>query len=79
MLVLAGGLQGYLIGLGRIPSGALGTVSRAFLAVGGIVLATPGGGMIGYSHLTLALVSLALIVPGALVALLARRSEPVSV
>ena len=79
VLVLAGGLQGYLIGLGRIPSGALGTVSRAFLAVGGIVLATPGGGMIGYSHLTLALVSLALIVPGALVALLARRSEPVSV
>ncbi|WP_417518883.1 TRAP transporter permease [Minwuia sp.] len=78
VVMLASGLQGYLIGLGRIPKNTLGSVARLLLAVGGIILATPGGGMIGYSHLTLALVSLALIVPGALVVILARRGEPAS-
>jgi len=78
VLVLAGGLQGYLIGVGRVPSGAIGTVARVLLAVGGIILATPGGGMIGYSHLTLALASIVLIVPGAVLAILGRRGEAAS-
>lgn len=78
VLVLASGLQGYLIGLGRIPAGAIGTISRALLAVGGIVLATPGGGMIGYNHMTLALVALALIIPGAVLAILGRRGETIT-
>lgn len=77
VVVLAGGLQGYLIGLGRIPNGALGAASRLFLAVGGIVLATPGGGMIGYSHLTLGGLALALIIPGAILAIVAQRGEAV--
>jgi TRAP transporter 4TM/12TM fusion protein len=77
VLVLAGGLQGYLVGLGRIPSGGVGTIARFFLAVGGIVLATPGGGMIGYSHLTLAGLAMAFIVPGILLTLVARRAETV--
>lgn len=77
VVVLAGGLQGYLIGLGRIPNGALGAASRLFLAVGGIVLATPGGGMIGYSHLTLGGLAVALIIPGAILAIVAQRGEAV--
>ncbi|MCA8929807.1 MAG: TRAP transporter fused permease subunit, partial [Alphaproteobacteria bacterium] len=44
ILLVAGGLQGYLIGVGTLGSGILGLLGRAFLVVGGLTLAAPGGG-----------------------------------
>ncbi|WP_416897797.1 MAG: TRAP transporter permease [Minwuia sp.] len=77
VLLLASGLQGYLIFAGPVGRGTLGMVSRALMVAGGILLATPGGGMIGYSHLTLAIAAIVVAGPGVLLAIMTRREAPV--
>ena len=63
ILFVSAGLQGYLIGAGRLTSGVMGWVGRMSLIAGGLTLAAPGGGMIGLSHLQLGLIAIALARP----------------
>jgi len=72
--ILANGLQGYLLGVGDLGKGPPGWVARALLIVGGLLLATPGGGMLGIDHLTLSGVAAALVALGALVGKLRLRA-----
>jgi len=71
--ILANGLQGYLLGVGDLGNSPLGWLSRALLIAGGLLLATPGGGMLGVGHGTLAAAAVALIAAGALIGKLRLR------
>ena len=64
ILLVSAGLQGYLIGAGRLANGALGWLGRLCLIVGGLTLAAPGGGMIGLTHLQLGSIALIVAAPG---------------
>lgn len=75
--LVAAALQGYLIGVGRLGSGGLGWSARALLGTGGLVLAAPGGGMIGWSHLELGALAAVLIAPGLLLGRIARRTQTI--
>ena len=48
--LIAGGLQGYLYGVGKLDGNPMGFVGRVLLVVGGIILALPGNEVIGYDH-----------------------------
>ncbi len=73
---ICGGIQGYQIGVGDLRrSGALEWPVRVLLVLGGIVVATPGGGIVPLSQLQVTGLGLAILVPTILVArLLASRS-----
>jgi TRAP transporter 4TM/12TM fusion protein len=58
---ISAALQGYLVGIGRIESTALGWLTRALLMAAGLFFAVPGGGLVGLGHLELALIALALL------------------
>jgi len=64
VLLVAAALQGYLIGLGSLGAGPLAWLARGLLGAGGLTLAAPGGGMIGWSHGELALLAAVLALPG---------------
>jgi TRAP transporter 4TM/12TM fusion protein len=71
---ICGGLQGYQLGVGDLRgAGALEVPLRAALALGGIVLAAPGGGIMPLSHLEMAALALAILAPALVTALWARR------
>ena len=62
---ICGGLQGYQLFVGDLRSGgALEWPTRFLLIVGGLVLATPGGGILPFGNLEMELLALALLVPG---------------
>jgi TRAP transporter 4TM/12TM fusion protein len=73
VLLVAAALQGHLIGVGSLGGGGVGWVARGLLGIGGLVLAAPGGGMIGWSHGELAALAAVLIVPGIALGRLAAR------
>jgi TRAP transporter 4TM/12TM fusion protein len=73
--ITASALQGYLVGFGRLGGGAVGMLGRIVLAVGGLVLAAPGGGMLGIGHLELSLASAVIIAAGLGLAWFARGRE----
>ena len=51
IVLIAAGLQGYLIGIGSLARmTGLTLLSRALLIVGGLTFAMPGGELIGFSH-----------------------------
>ncbi len=74
VILLAAGLQGYLLGAGRVGPGVLGIFSRVVLVCSGLILAAPGGGMLGVNHATLMLTSAGLLLVGATTILLQRRA-----
>ena len=78
-IFICGGIQGYQIGVGDLRrSGALEWPVRVLLVLGGIVVATPGGGIVPLSQLQVTGLGLAILVPTILVArLLASRSTVV--
>ena len=54
IMLIAAGLQGYLIGIGSISGvNAKSILARGLLIVGGLTFAMPGGEIIGYSHFQL--------------------------
>jgi TRAP transporter 4TM/12TM fusion protein len=54
ILLIAAGLQGYLIGVGSISVvNAKSILARGLLIIGGLTFAMPGGEIIGFSHLQL--------------------------
>jgi TRAP transporter 4TM/12TM fusion protein len=51
IVLIAAGLQGYLLGVGSIAGRGLRTaLSRGLLIGGGLLLAMPGGDLIGFTH-----------------------------
>lgn len=62
--LIASALEGYLVGFGRLGGGAAGWVGRALLLAGGLAMALPGGGELGWSHLQLSLGGAALAALG---------------
>ena len=75
VVMLAGALQGYVLGIGRLGGrGALDMLVRALAFVAGIMFLAPGGERFGLSSLQLALVGLALFGAALLIARLARRA-----
>jgi TRAP transporter 4TM/12TM fusion protein len=76
---ICGGIQGYQIGVGDLRhTGALEWPIRVLLAVGGIVVATPGGGIVPLSQMEVTGLGLAILIPTILLArLLSSRSTVV--
>jgi TRAP transporter 4TM/12TM fusion protein len=68
ILLVSAGLQGYLIGAGRLSVAPIGLLGRISLAVGGLTLAAPGGGMLGFDHWTLVGAAVVIAAPGVLLA-----------
>lgn len=77
VLLIAGALQGYLVGIGRLDNGgAFGLATRAGLFVGGLSLATPAGTpVLGLSGVGVNLAAAALIILCASTAWLRNRRE----
>ncbi|WP_217808171.1 TRAP transporter permease [Oceanibacterium hippocampi] len=74
VVLLAGGLQGYLIGIGTLKGNPfVEWPVRLAIAVGGILLATPGGGLVPVSNTELNLAALVIAGPAAAVALMLNR------
>ncbi len=73
-LFICGGIQGYQTGVGDLRrAGHLEWPLRVLLVVGGLVLATPGGGIVPLSELQMVGLGLAIVAPTVLVALLLVR------
>ncbi|HKV00388.1 MAG TPA: TRAP transporter permease [Vineibacter sp.] len=75
-LFICGGIQGYQAGVGDLRgAGMLEWPLRVLLVIGGLVLATPGGGIMPLGNTAMELLGLAIVVPTVLVALwLVRRA-----
>lgn len=70
ILFICGGLQGYQAFVGDLRrAGALEWPLRGLLALGGITLAAPGGGIMPFSHAQLILAAAAILVPAVVVGL----------
>jgi TRAP transporter 4TM/12TM fusion protein len=67
---ICGGIQGYQAGVGDLrAAGSFEWPLRVLLVVGGLVMATPGGGIMPVSNTMMELLALAILVPTVLVAL----------
>jgi TRAP transporter 4TM/12TM fusion protein len=76
-LFICGGIQGYQSGVGDLRrAGFMEWPLRVLLVVGGVVLATPGGGIMPLSEMQMVGLGLALLVPTVLIALLLVRRAP---
>jgi TRAP transporter 4TM/12TM fusion protein len=77
ILFICGGIQGYQSGIGDLRrAGALEWPLRVLLVAGGLVLATPGGGIVPLSEWQMISLGLAILVPTVLLAfLLVRRGK----
>ncbi len=66
---ICGGIQGYQLGVGNLARcGPLEWPLRALLILGGLVLATPGGGLMPLSNAQMELLGAAILVPTAALA-----------
>jgi len=77
---ICGGIQGSMLGLGDLRrTGALQWPLRVMLIIGGIVLATPGGGIMPLGNTEMELLAAAILLPTLAVAMLAMRRRPLLV
>ncbi len=75
IVLISGGLQGYLYGIGSIRNSVIGLAGRTLLVVGGIVLAMPGNSeVVGYSHLQINTTAAIIVLLGFAVSWLGRRT-----
>jgi len=71
---ICGGIQGYQAGVGDLrATGRFEWPLRVLLIVGGLVMATPGGGLMPVSNATMEILALAILVPTVAAALLLVR------
>jgi TRAP transporter 4TM/12TM fusion protein len=70
--LIAAALEGYLLGLGTVARSAAGWCARLLVFAGGLVMAMPGGGELGLSHVQLSLGGLVLAATGMAIAWLTR-------
>jgi TRAP transporter 4TM/12TM fusion protein len=74
VVLVAGSLQGYLVGIGRLMVfGQAGWICRGLLLAAGIIMMLPGGDLIGHEHSTLNIVALCLAAPAVLLAWIGRK------
>lgn len=74
VVLVAGALQGYLVGVGRMTAyGPMGWISRLLLLAAGILMMLPGGDLVGYEHSTLNLIAVAVGVPAIVMTWYGRR------
>jgi len=75
---ICGGIQGYQAGVGDLrAAGPFEWPLRVLLIIGGLVMATPGGGLMPISNTTMELLALSILVPTVIAALLlVRRFRP---
>jgi TRAP transporter 4TM/12TM fusion protein len=79
-IFICGGMQGYQLLVGDLrAAGALEWPLRAFFMIGGIVLATPGGGIMPVTNLQMELAGAAILAPTVAVALWRLRRRPARV
>ncbi|MBC55287.1 MAG: C4-dicarboxylate ABC transporter [Gammaproteobacteria bacterium] len=70
---ISAGLQGYLLGFGRIGEDKLGLVSRGCVSIAGLALVTPAGGLYGFSQTVLIAVCAVFLIAGLGITLLQRK------
>ncbi|HPA88332.1 MAG TPA: TRAP transporter permease [Quisquiliibacterium sp.] len=76
ILFICGGIQGYQVFVGDLRrTGALEWPLRVLLVVGGILLATPGGGILPLSNLQMELYAAAVLVPAVVLAVVFSRTR----
>jgi TRAP transporter 4TM/12TM fusion protein len=76
-LFICGGIQGYQAFIGDLRrSGPLEWPLRLLLIVGGMALATPGGGIMPLSSMTMGLTAVAILVPTLALGWMAMRRSP---
>jgi TRAP-type uncharacterized transport system fused permease subunit len=73
--LIGGALQGYMWGIGRLDGNAFAWPGRLFLILAGIVLAMPGGKLIGFTHVELLEIATVLAAIGGGLAWLGRARE----
>jgi hypothetical protein len=73
--LIGSALEGYVVGIGTVARSALGWAARLLLLAGGLMMAMPGGGELGLSHVQLSLGGLVLAMAGAAVAWLSARAR----
>ncbi len=66
IVLIASALEGYLLGVGALRGSAAGWFARLLIFGAGLVMALPGGGELGLSHLHLSLIGAVLAAVGAL-------------
>ena len=77
-LFVCGAIQGYQAFIGDLRrAGGFEWPLRVMLGLGGLLLATPGGGIMPYDNLTMELMALAVLAPTVAVALMLVRRRPV--
>jgi TRAP-type uncharacterized transport system fused permease subunit len=78
-LFICGGIQGYQAGVGDLRrAGFLEWPLRVLLIVGGLVLATPGGGIVPLSELQMVALGSGILAPTVLITLLLVRRHKVT-
>ena len=73
IVLIAGSMQGWLLGIGNLACGVLEWPVRLALIVGGVLLAVPGGGPVPLTNLQLSLTSAALILPALVIVKVIQR------
>lgn len=63
VVLIASALQGYVVGIGLLGDGPSGWLRRGLIALAGLLLALPGGKMLGISSLELAGIAALIAVP----------------
>jgi TRAP-type uncharacterized transport system fused permease subunit len=77
-IFICGGLQGYQLGIGNLArAGSLEWPLRFALALGGIVLAAPGGGIMPLGHYEMLGLAAAILVPALALAVWSGREAAV--
>jgi TRAP-type uncharacterized transport system fused permease subunit len=77
IVFICGGIQGYQAGVGDLRrAGLLEWPLRVLLVLGGLLLATPGGGIMPFSNTTMELAAFAVLAPTVIAALLLVRRVP---
>ena len=77
ILFVAGGLQGYMMAIGRLGNDAAGLASRSLFVFGGILLALPGNDIMNVSNAELGLAAAVVLSLGAGFGFAARRRPAV--
>ena len=74
IVFICGGIQGYQVFIGDLRrAGGLQWPLRVLFMLGGVVLAAPGGGIMPLSHIQMALLAAALLIPALVLSLWAFR------
>lgn len=76
--LVAGALQGYLIGVGNLGKGVAGIGVRSAIGIAGLTLALPAGGLFGFSHMSLLAVALMFLGAGLSLRFAVNRTIPVT-